>query len=154
ILYSTPTQQEMDACRVEPVKGKGAGTGAGWLLRDPRGLPLRRFYDTRYVEGRRGTGIDIWSYYKDGVEVYREIDTDHDGKVDQYRWLNTAGMKWGIDRDEDGRINLWKVISPEEVSQELLQTVLANDHARFQALLLTEADLKALELAPAELSRI
>ncbi|HMC63320.1 MAG TPA: thioredoxin-like domain-containing protein [Gemmataceae bacterium] len=152
VLYSTPTPQEMEACRVEAVKGKGVG--AGWLLRDPRGLPLRRFFDTRYVEGRRGTGIDIWSYYKDGVEVYREVDSDNDGKVDQYRWLNTGGMKWGIDRDGDGKIDSWKAISPEELSQELLQAVITRDQQRFQALLLVESDLKALDLPPAEITRI
>ena len=48
--------------------------------------PLRRYYSSK------GTGIDIWSYYKDGLEVFREIDSNFNGKKDQYRWLNGAGI--------------------------------------------------------------
>src|SRR5262249_34042478 len=43
-------------------------------------------------------------------------------------------------------IDTWKVISPEEVSQELLRALVTKDPARMQALLLTDAEVKALGL--------
>src|SRR5438105_2410875 len=90
VVYTTPAPPEQEACKVELIKG--SKVGSGWLLRDARGLPLRRFFDTN-----GDIQIDVWSYYLDGVEVYREIDTNYDGKRDQFRWLNSGGMKWGID---------------------------------------------------------
>ncbi|MCS6852938.1 MAG: thioredoxin-like domain-containing protein [Gemmataceae bacterium] len=147
VVISTPSVQEHDSCKVELVKG--ASRGSGWLLRDPRGQPLRRFFDSN-----ADNQIDIWSYYLNGVEVYREIDSNFNGKPDQYRWLNAGGMKWGVDLNEDGRIDAWKMISVEEVSQELLLALTRNDLARFQALLLTETELKALDLPAAEANRI
>jgi hypothetical protein len=152
VVCSTPTPQEQDACKVEAIRGKGQG--AGWLLRDPRGLPLRRFYNSRYIDGQPGTHMDVWSYYKDGVEVYRETDTNFDKKVDQYRWLNAGGMKLGLDLDEDGKIDVWQMISPEEVSQEILRAVLSRDYARLQPLLITDKEMQALELPAAEIGRI
>jgi hypothetical protein len=148
IVYSTPAAQEQEACKVELVSGTRPGT-SGWLLRDPRGLPLRRFFDSN------GDGkVDMWSYYLDGVEVYREISSNFDGKVDQYRWLNAGGMKWGVDTDQDGKIDYWKMISAEEVSQEILQAIITRDFARLQALWISDADMKALEMPASEISRL
>jgi thiol-disulfide isomerase/thioredoxin len=143
---TTPTAEQISSCKVSKIQGK---RGIGWLLSDAAGNPLRRFYDAN-EDGR----VDIWSYYKDGVEVYREVDSNFNGKADQYRWLHTAGSKWGVDVNEDGRIDSWKMISPEEVSQEILLAVSTKDYARLQALLLTEAEIKALELSPAEAQRL
>jgi thiol-disulfide isomerase/thioredoxin len=143
VALSTPTTQEEADCKVEGVNGHG------WLLRDARGLPLRRYYDSN------GDGqINVWSYFKDGVEVYREIDSNHDRKPDQFRWLNAAGSKWGLDRDQDGKIDAWQQISPEEVSQEILQAVIANDFARLQALFLSDEEAHALGLPAAEMTRL
>jgi hypothetical protein len=143
VAISTPSAQDEAGCKVEGVNGRG------WLLRDPRGLPLRRYYDSN------GDGkIDVWSYYKDGVEVYREIDSNFDGKVDQYRWLNAAGTKWGVDRNEDGKIDAWQQISPEEVSQEVLAAVVAKDFNRLQLLFLSDEEAHALGLPAAEITRL
>src|SRR5438067_4789396 len=141
---TTPTAEQQKGCKVELVKGR---RGSGWLLSDAAG-PVRRFVDS---DG--DNKIDTWSFFKDGVEVYREVDSDRDGKPDQYRWLNGGGSKWGVDPNEDGRIDAWRVISPEEVSQEVLLAVSTRDFARLQALLLTEAEIKALDLTPAEARR-
>ncbi len=46
------------------------------------GSVLRTFADTNGDKK-----VDLWSYYKFGVEVYRDIDENHNGKADQYRWL-------------------------------------------------------------------
>src|SRR4051794_41039325 len=143
VLIGTPTAQEASACKVELVK---AVKGSGWMLRDPRGLPLRKFMDSN-----GDNKIDVWSYYKDGVEVYREIDTNYNQRPDQYRWLGVNGTKWGVDDNEDGKIDAWKVISAEEVSQEIVQAIATNDFARLQTLMITDAEIKALEL-PADLA--
>jgi thiol-disulfide isomerase/thioredoxin len=148
ISYATPTAAEQPGCKVEMVRGSRPGS-SGWMLRDAQGRPLRRFFDIN------GDGkVDMWSYYQDGVEVYREIDSNFNQKVDQYRWFNTGGMKWGVDTNEDGKIDTWKYISAEEVGQEIFQACLANDFARMQALLITDAELRAMELPTAEAGRI
>jgi thiol-disulfide isomerase/thioredoxin len=142
---STPRPDERAGCKVELVKG--SGRGSGWLLKDANGRPLRRFFDRNDDKQ-----IDVWSYYKDGVEVYREMASKYTGPPDQFRWLNSAGSKWGV--GSEGRITHWKVISPEEVSQEILQALVTHDFARLQALMVTEAELKALGLDGTEAERI
>jgi thiol-disulfide isomerase/thioredoxin len=153
VLYSTPTDKEIAGCKVEPVTGKGKG--AGWLLRDPQGRPLRRFYDTQY-DGQTRTNIDVWSYYHEGVESYREIHVNTREEPDQmhFRWLNAGGMKWGVAYNKDNKIDAWKAISPEEVSQEILQALIKKDFARLQALLITDAELKMLGLPPEQVRHI
>jgi hypothetical protein len=148
VVCTTPAADKQNACKVELVKGDD-GKGSGWVLKDEDGNLLRKFFDSN--DDNR---IDVWSYYKDGVEVYSEVDTTFTGKPDQYRWLNGGGMKWGVDNDKDGRIDSWKQISPEEVSQELLQALANKDVGRFQALLIGEADVKALRLSAEQTSRI
>jgi thiol-disulfide isomerase/thioredoxin len=145
IQYSTPRPEEYAACKVhwtKPADGPGQ-----WLLLDPQGRPLRRLLDTN-----GDNRPDIWCYYLDGVEVYREIDSDFDGEPDQYRWLNSAGMKWGVDSNHDHKIDTWRMISAEEVSQEILQALVTHDFARLQALFLTEAEMQ--DLPASEAARI
>ena len=134
-----PTAEEEASLKVELVKG--AKKGSGWVLKDAQGNLLRRFFDTN--EDNR---IDVWSYYKDGVEVYREIDSNFNGKADIYRWLNVGGSRIGIDENEDAKIDSWQTISPEEASQEVLKAVATKDYNRLKALMVSEADLKALDL--------
>jgi thiol-disulfide isomerase/thioredoxin len=147
VICTTPAADKQDSCKVELVKG--AQGASGWVLKDEEGNLLRRFFDSNGDKR-----IDVWAYYKDGVEVYAEIDTTFTGKPDQYRWFNAGGSKWGIDSDKDGRIDSWKVISPEEVSQEILQALISRDFARLQPLLLTEAELKSLDLPAEQANRI
>ncbi len=146
VVCTTPASDKQTGCKVELVK---SGRGSGWVLKDDEGSLLRRFFDSN-----GDNRIDVWAYYKDGVEVYTEIDTTFTGKPDQYRWLNAGGSKWGLDENKDGRIDSWKVISPEEVSQEVLQALIAKDFMRMQPLMLTEAELKALDLPAEQASRI
>jgi hypothetical protein len=63
-------------------------------------------------------------------------------------------MKWGIDVNGDFKIDTWKMISAEEVSQEILQALISRDFARLQALFITDAELKTLEFSAAEVTRI
>jgi len=152
ITITTPTEVELPACKVELMKGGKNASGktpSGWLLRDASKQPVRCFLDT---DG--DNKIDVWSYYVDGQECYREIDSNFNEKADQYRWLGPNGSKWGVDLNEDGRIDSWKVISPEEVSQELLQAVITRDYARLNALMITQQELTGIELPSTEETRI
>jgi thiol-disulfide isomerase/thioredoxin len=109
------------------------------VIRDGSGQILRVFTDTN------GDNMaDQFSYYKDGIEVYRDIDSNFNKKADQCRWLNTGGSRWGVDANEDGKIDFWKTISPEEVTAELVAAIRDRDQARFQRLLLTDAELKTV----------
>jgi hypothetical protein len=135
---TTPGASEQAGCKVELVK---EGAGSGYVLKDGAGKVLRRYFSSN------GRSVDSWSYYKDGAEVYREVDTTGSGKPDQYRWLNAGGSKWGVDSNKDGTIDSWKVISPEEVSQEALRALATNDLGRLRALLITDEDVKALGLS-------
>jgi thiol-disulfide isomerase/thioredoxin len=137
VAISTPEPSKHSACKVEVAKNKTKGKAL--VLKDANGQVLRRFSDSQ-----DSGHTDVWSFYKDGVEVYR-IAREANNQF-YYRWFNSGGTKWGIDLNRDGKIDQWKVISPEEVSQEVLQALITRDYARFQALLLTEAEIKALEL--------
>jgi thiol-disulfide isomerase/thioredoxin len=155
VSVSTPTSEEMKSCTVELIKGSRANS-SGWLLKDAQGRLVRKFFDRN---GDRR--IDVWSYYKDGVEVYREMAVSATSNPDElpeapnhFRWLNTGGSKWGIDLNRDGKIDYWKTISPEEVAQEVFQTVVTRDYARLQALFLSDAEIASLKLPAADVTRL
>lgn len=137
--YDRPTPEEAAKCKISMVKGGGQ---SGWVVVDPQGSTLRRFLDTN-----GDNVVDQWSYFKDGIEVYRDIDGDFNGKADQYRWFNTAGTRWGLDKQERGVIDVWKAISAEEVSAEAVAAIAAQDSARFLRLALTEAEVARLGLS-------
>ena len=86
--------------------------------------------------------------------MYRDIDADYNGKADQYRWFHMNGTRWGLDIDEDGTIDRWKRISPEEVSAECIEALKSGDLKRFQALKLTDAELEELGLSKVKASSL
>jgi hypothetical protein len=153
VVYTIPKPEEEAGLKVESVKG--ANGGNGWMLKDANGRPLRLFFNTNPTATHNVP--DVWAYYKDGVEVYREFESEtktYAGKPDQFRWLNGAGMKWGVDEAKEGRIKHWKMISPEEVSQEVLQSLTSNDFARLQALMISDAEMTQLGLPQDEITHI
>ena len=97
---------------------------------------MRRFYDTN-----GDNYVDMWCYFLNGVEVYRDIDSNFNNKADQYRWFNTAGTRWAIDKNEDGKIDSWKVISPHEVAEQVVLAIKNRDPERFALLLITPSEL-------------
>ena len=153
VVYTIPKPEEEAGLKVESVKG-GAG-GNGWMLKDANGKTLRLFFNTNPTATHNVP--DVWAYYKDGVEVYRESESEtktYAGKPDQFRWLNGGGMKWGVDEAKEGHIKHWKMISPEEVSQEVLQALANKDFARLQALMITDAEMEQLGLPADEVAHI
>ncbi|MFM8434606.1 MAG: redoxin family protein, partial [Planctomycetia bacterium] len=87
--------------------------------------------------------VDRWSYYKDGAEVYRDVDSNHNAKADQARWLGAGGSRWGVDEDENGTIDAWKTISAEEATAEIVDALKSREASVFTRLLPTNADLQA-----------
>lgn len=138
VEYDRPAGEDKAKCTVKP---HGERETTGWVVRDHLGRFLRKFVDTN-----RDNKVDLWCYYKNGIEVYRDVDSDFNGKADQYRWLGTSGIRWGIDRDEDGRIDSWRMISPEEVTAEVVAALRDRDAGRFKHLLLTRSELSSLGL--------
>lgn len=152
VQVTTPDAAGQAGCQVELVKGTQNAQGktpSGWLLRDASRRPVRCFLDSDGDDK-----IDLWCFYFNGDECYREIDSNFNTKVDAYRWLGPNGSRWGTDLDEDGKIDAWKAISPEEVSQEVLLATITRDFKRLQALMLTQAELESLDLPEAETARI
>lgn len=133
-----PSAAELENCQVAELKQNG---WVGWELLDSSGRPLRRFADTNGDQK-----IDVWSYFAGGVETYRDIDSDANRKADQYRWLGTAGIRWAIDKDEDGTIDRWKQISAEEVSREAVLALANADQERFDRVAITAEQIDQLGL--------
>lgn len=136
-----PTAAEVKSCRVEK---EVVGKASSWLVRDAQGQMLRRFADTN-----ADLQVDVWCYYRDGLEVYRDIDTNFDRKADQHRWFNTGGSRWGLDTDQDETIDRWRQISPREVGEQLVAAIQARDQQAFESLLLSTAELNSLKLPAA-----
>jgi thiol-disulfide isomerase/thioredoxin len=145
VNVSTPAPDAAGRCKVTPLPNPKV---PGYLVTDPDGKPVRQFvsYDNK--------NFNIVSYYTDGVESYREVYPPAAGEPYQFRWLGPNGTKWGLDRNRDGVVDEWAIISPEEASQELLKAVVARDENRLKALLASPDQLKAIGLPAAELDRM
>ncbi len=136
----------VDACKVEANR-------KGFTVRDGQGKLLRRFIDANgKVSQRKGekeasTHLDQWSYYLDGFEVYREIDADDDGFLDEVHWLNSGGTRIAqVQPLENGgsRIVGWKRISAEEASKVLVMALVQGDRALLESVLATPQELEGI----------
>ncbi len=138
VEIETPKPAEYAKCTVKPEK---LGKGSAWLVTGPNGQVLRRFVDTNNDDT-----VDQWRYYNNGIEVYREIDSNFNEKPDHFRWLNMGGSRWGIDSNEDKNIDSWKVLSAEEASRVAVNALLANDADMLRLVLVTAEDLAQLKI--------
>jgi thiol-disulfide isomerase/thioredoxin len=138
VEFDHPAASELSRCT---IKAEQIADQTGWVVRNGNGQILRRFVDTN-----SDNVVDLWCYYDNGIEVYRDIDHNFNGKADQYRWLNTAGSRWALDTNEDGKIDTWKAISAEEVSAEVVRAIGDRDSTRFTRLLITKDELAGLGL--------
>jgi thiol-disulfide isomerase/thioredoxin len=136
-----PDPADVEKCRVEVERTK---TTSGWKVYGPQGQLLRRYVDT---DG--DNVVDQWRYFKHGFEVYRDIDTNADNKVDQTRWLHTGGSRWGIDDNQDGRIDRWKTLSAHEAGYEVVRAIRTGDDKVLEAILLDAKDARTLGLTDA-----
>ncbi len=138
ISFDLPDGTEMAKCEIEAKKIDGR---VAWIVSGPNGQILRQFVDTN-----GDNVVDQWSYFREGLEVYRDIDANFNGKADQYRWFHTAGSRWGLDTNEDGTIDLWKAISAEEATAEAVAALAKQDGERFMHLALTPEELQSAGL--------
>jgi TolA-binding protein/peroxiredoxin len=136
VEYDIPDPKTYKQCKISLID---EGKLKGWVVTGPAGQILRRFMDTN------GDGIvDQWSFYRAGLEVYRDIDSNGNAKIDQSRWLNLGGTRWGVDSNESGRIDTWKSISAEEVSRIAVRALVSQDASLLAPLLVNKNDLKEL----------
>ena len=136
VEYGIPPANQYGQCRVEVERATGS---SGWIVLGPAGLVLRRYVDTN-----GDNVVDQWRYYNHGLEVYRDLDTNFNNKVDESRWLNTGGTRWGVDSDEDGRIDFWKRMSAEEASRVAVLAIVESDLQALKTLLVTQDDVEQL----------
>lgn len=136
VVYETPSEDELDDCELKVDK---LGKGSAWVVLGPQGQVIRRFVDS---DGN-GT-VDQFRYYQHGLEVYRDLDQNENRKIDESRWLNMGGSRWGVDTDEDGVIDTWKMISAEEATRVAVEAMAAGDVAGLQSVLLTSEDIQTL----------
>jgi hypothetical protein len=131
-----PTNDEAETATIKQETFEGF---SALVVRTADGRILRVFADTN---GDRVT--DRWSFFKDGSEVFREIDgPDRDWKSDQCRWFNAGGSRWGLDPDGDGTLDAWKTISAEEATAEIVKALAQKETGIFARLLPTKAELQA-----------
>ncbi len=138
VEYTIPTPEEAAKCTFRPERENNI---SAWVVRNAQGDILRRFADTN-----NDNTVDMWCYYLNGLEVYRDIDSNFNKSADQYRWFHTAGTRWGFDKNEDKRIDAWQTISPHEVAEQVVLALKTRDAARFNLLLITPGELEQLGL--------
>ncbi len=153
VNITIPSAEELKGCTVKLIQGD-TPKSSGWLLSDAKGQPLRRFFDSN-----GDSKVDVWTYYKDGIEVYREFDSSlAKGTPNNFRWLNGGGMKWGVGAFEakSGKwtISAWRMISAEEVGFEAFQAVAKNDYARLEALLISNEEMQVIKLPASKMKAI
>lgn len=136
IEYDTPAGDEIKQCKLDVDK---LGDGSAWIVFGPQGQVIRRFVDS---DGN-GT-VDQFRYYQHGLEVYRDYDRNENRTIDESRWLNMGGSRWGVDNDEDGTIDSWKMISAEEATKVAVEAMAAGDPGQLATVLISEADIKKL----------
>lgn len=138
--YDIPSKADVESCKIEDSLAKYKKPG--FVIYDKSGRLLRLFFDVN-----RDGDLDSYSYYKDGVEIYRDIDTNFDKKPDQFRWMGSAGLRHGIDVDGNRSIDRWQKISASELAEEVFHSIRTSDSARFKKVLISSDELKALSLS-------
>lgn len=141
VEYDTPDAAEFPKCRVELERQPGA---AGYVVYDPAGIVLRKFTDT---DG--DSKADQFRYFRMGLEVYRDIDSNKNEKPDQHRWMNWGGTRWGVDRNEDGKIDQWRFLSAQEAARIAVEAMIANDAAALETVLINAEDIRQIKPAAA-----
>ena len=92
----------MAVSKAEPCVRVGV-IGAGGRCWHTKSLKTIR----KFIDLNKDDKLDTWIYFKDGVETYRDMDLDFNGKVDQCQYINGDEIRYGIDENEDGEIDRW-----------------------------------------------
>ncbi len=145
----TPTDPKaIAACTREYLPPSQSGNkGGAVLIRDGRGRMLRRFVDS---SGNKS--VNEWCYYRDGFEVYRDIDDNDDMIVDRTLWMNSAGSRAA--RVRGNRVLSWIRLSPHEATLEFTSALVNQDLERIRSVLVTPEELAELGLPESLVSQI
>ena len=148
MIARAPSQADVDVdnladgeiadCSVERFDERGM-TCFG--LYKPDGKTLIRAWGVKKENNR--TVVDQFRYYKNGVEVFRDVS----GK--EARWLNTGGSRRAALASDKKTIAAWIALSPQEATQEMVAALRTNDFPRYQRVALSEKELAGLNLSGA-----
>ena len=136
--YDIPNTDIERDCKLEVVK---QGKASGWVLRDGE------VWCSDDSSTPPATTSSICGRTTNGQEVYRDIDSNGNEKPDQCRWYHTGGSRWGVDSNEDGRIDRWNAISPEEASSEVVTALATGDRDRLKRVMLSDEEIEQLGLS-------
>ena len=147
VNIETPPRDQWEQCEVTAISGQDSG----WQVAGPQGQLLRRVVD---ADGDQT--IELFIYYDQGMEVYREWDSAvvNGGKsnaevtADNFRWVNFGGTKWGVDLDGDRKVDRWNRISAAEAGTVAAQAVIDGDAALLESVVATPAELTAMGVDP------
>ncbi len=140
VEFDTPEKSDFSRCR---LKVESEGGKPGYVVYGPAGEVLRRFTDTN-----GDNKADLFRYYRMGLEVYRDIDSNYNEKPDQHRWMNWGGTRWGIDRNEDGKIDQWRILSAQEAARVAVEAMIQADAAVLSTVLINAEDVKQIQASP------
>lgn len=80
--FDRPAADVVARCTIRMEKFEGTNA---WVVRDPDGRMLRAFPDTN-----ADRIVDRWVFFRNGIEVYRDIDSDFNTVADQSRRTQAA----------------------------------------------------------------
>ncbi len=66
--------------------------------------------------------------------------------------MNWGGTRWGIDENEDGKIDSWKVLSAQEAARVAVEALINGDLYALNSVMVNERDIQTLRL-PASVSK-
>jgi len=81
------------------------------------------------------------------LEVYRDIDTKQEQQARPVPLAQHGRLALGIDANEDGRIDAWKSLSPEEAVRQSRSPVIRSDEKIAANVLVTQEDLTSIGVA-------
>ncbi len=151
VEYETPAEKAaLAACKVQ-TETNASGQVVAYTVRDGQGKMLRRFANlSGKVDARKVPALEQFSYHQDGFEVYREVDLNGDGKVDECRWMNGGGTRVLSIVNQGDRIRyVWKRLSAEEASKVMVQGLVTGDLALLESVIAGPEELAALGLPKA-----
>ena len=166
VPIETPPRNTWEDCTWQALEPDTDGE-SGYLVNGPGGQPLRKVLD----ENRDGN-VNLFIFYNNGVEVYREWDDRKDRKspggqalveVNNFRWVNFGGTAWGVDADgrafdangganSDPRkkffsVDQWKRLAPAEAGRIAAEALIENSPAKLATVLVNQGDLRELRVA-------
>jgi regulator of replication initiation timing len=93
--------EDLKKIQVRRLNKENDGVG-GYLATNYQGKKLRR-----HIDSNGDNKLDVWVYFNGGTEVYRDVDKDFDGKVDEVIFMDGDLVRVGTDANQDGKIDSW-----------------------------------------------